>query len=248
MDYDKTEMPKTYAEGRNLAPAVLQLWMDAVAAHVDAGRVRNILDLGCGTGRFSGALARRFDADVFGIDPSIKMLREAPRNQDRSRVFYACGSAEALPMDANSVDVIFISMAFHHFTDPMMAARECRRVMRNRGRLCLRTATQDKIPRYPYVPYFPGSRVLLEQRLPSLRAQCETFKATSFKIVFCGDVVQQIASDYREYAEKLALRADSILVSLKDEEFEAGIAAICREKTKGPIVEPIDFAVFEKVG
>jgi ubiquinone/menaquinone biosynthesis C-methylase UbiE len=206
------------------------------------------LDLGCGTGRFSGALARRFDADVFGIDPSIKMLREAPRNQDRSRVFYACGSAEALPMDANSVDVIFISMAFHHFTDPMMAARECRRVMRNRGRLCLRTATQDKIPRYPYVPYFPGSRVLLEQRLPSLRAQCETFKATSFKIVFCGDVVQQIASDYREYAEKLALRADSILVSLKDEEFEAGIAAICREKTKGPIVEPIDFAVFEKVG
>jgi ubiquinone/menaquinone biosynthesis C-methylase UbiE len=248
MDYDKTEMPKTYAQGRNLAPAVLQLWMDVVAAHVDAGQVRSILDLGCGTGRFSGALSGRFGADVIGIDPSRKMLGEARRNQDRSRVFYACGSAEALPLDANSVDAIFISMAFHHFTDPMMAARECRRVLRNRGRLCLRTGTLDKISRYPYVPYFPGSRALLEERLPSLKAQCETFKATSFEIVFCGDVVQQIASDYREYAEKLALRADSILVSLEDEEFEAGIAAIRAEKANGPIMEPIDFVVFEKVG
>src|SRR5438876_12065580 len=36
----------------------------------------NVLDLGCGTGRLSQALAVHFDATVIGIDPSRKMLTQ----------------------------------------------------------------------------------------------------------------------------------------------------------------------------
>lgn len=246
MDYDKTEMPRTYAQARDHGPAVLQLWMDAVAAHVECGRAGIILDLGCGTGRFSGALARRFGATVVGIDPSGKMLAEAPGHADGPRVFYARGTAEALPLRANSVDLIFMSMVFHHFTDRAMATRECRRVLRQGGRACLRTGSRDRISDYPYVPYFPTSRTLLEQRLPSLEAQCEAFRAAAFEMVSSGIVTQQVASNWQAYADKLALKADSILASLDDEEFDDGIAALRAEKATGPVVEPIDFVVFEK--
>jgi ubiquinone/menaquinone biosynthesis C-methylase UbiE len=246
VDYDKTNMASTYSQGRALGPAVFKLWMDVVAAHVEVGAVRTVLDLGCGTGRFSQALATRFDATVIGIDPSSKMLDQARRNVKHSQIFYAGGTAEALPMPANSVDLIFISMVFHHFTDPEGAARECRRVLRQSGRVFLRTATQERIPSYPYVPYFPASRTLLEQRLPSLGSQRRAFESASFQPKFSGCLVQEVASDYAVYADKLALKADSILVSLNDDEFEAGIRALRSEKPEGPIVEPIDFVVFEK--
>jgi ubiquinone/menaquinone biosynthesis C-methylase UbiE len=246
MDYDKTDIPQTYKQGRDLGPAMTELWMNTVASHVDARTVRWVLDLGCGTGRFSQALAKRFDAVVIGLDPSGKMLAEAQRDLNRARVFYSCGFAEALPLASDSIDLVFISMVFHHFKDPQAVARECRRILRKNGRLCLRTASREKIPLYPYVPYFPTSTILLEQRIPALAFQCEVFQAASFQILFCGNITQQIATDYSAYADKLALKADSILVSLADEEFEAGIAALRREKPAGPITEPIDFVVFQK--
>jgi ubiquinone/menaquinone biosynthesis C-methylase UbiE len=141
---------------------------------------------------------------------------------------------------------VFMSMVFHHFTDPRAVAEECSRVLQPEGRLCLRTGSREKIPVYPYVPYFPGSVPLLEQRLPSIQFQREVFEAASFKVIFAGEVRQQIAPDFMTYAGKVALKADSVLVSLDDREFDAGMAMLRAERTPGPIVEPIDFLVFTK--
>ncbi|HEV2178913.1 MAG TPA: class I SAM-dependent methyltransferase [Gemmatimonadaceae bacterium] len=68
-DYDSTDIPAGNDRARNHGPEVLDLWMRTVADHVESGSVRRILDLGCDTGRFSEALAARFDADVIGLDP-----------------------------------------------------------------------------------------------------------------------------------------------------------------------------------
>jgi ubiquinone/menaquinone biosynthesis C-methylase UbiE len=246
MDYDRTDMASTYKRGRDLDPEVQQQWMDVVAAHVDSKNVRAVLDLGCGTGRFSDSLAERFNAEVFGIDPSQKMLDEAQRHQTDPRVSYARGSAEFIPVRSESVDLVFISMVFHHFNDPRAVAGECSRVLRRDGSIFLRTGCRERIPVYPYVPYFPGTVSLLEQRLPSIQFQREVFEAASFKVLFAGDVTQKIAPNFAAYADKIALRADSILVSLGDREFDAGVARLRAEKKRGPIVEPIDFVVFGK--
>jgi hypothetical protein len=106
----------------------------------------------------------------------------------------------------------------------------------------------EQIPNYPYVPFFPTSRPVLEQRLSSLASTCEVFEAASFQKFFSGLVIQQIAPDYSAYAEKLALGADSILASLEPSEFAAGLDALRSHGvsvgSSMRVVEPIDFIVF----
>src|SRR5215216_1739799 len=133
MDYDSTDIPSGYDRGRDHGPEVLELWMNFVASCVGKQRLNTILDLGCGTGRFSESLAAHFDAEVVGIDPSKKMLDQAQRKRRDCRVRYQSGCGEAIPLDNDSVDLIFMSMSFHHFENKLLAARECRRVLRDRA-------------------------------------------------------------------------------------------------------------------
>src|SRR5262245_50840146 len=99
--------------------------MELVASHASP-TVRTILDLGCGTGRFAFPLAARFSAPVIGVDPSAKMLAEGRRDR---RVYFVQGQGEHLPLRDRAVDLVFTSMAYHHFTQPGVVAAECRRVL-----------------------------------------------------------------------------------------------------------------------
>ena len=166
MNYDQTDMPAAYDAGRGYSPSVLAYWLEVIAQSVPRGSVSEILDLGCGTGRYSNALADFYDANVIAIDPSEKMLAEA-RRKASSRVRCERASAESLPLPNASVDMAFISMAFHHFDHPDRAAAECRRVLRPNGSVCLRAGTIDRIDSYAYVDFFPGSRPILHRVLQS---------------------------------------------------------------------------------
>lgn len=153
MNYDLTKIPAAYDRCRDHGPEVLNLWMNAIQARLEREPISRILDLGCGTGRFSESLAIRFDAEVIGVDPSIKMLDIARRKAHDGRVQYMQGAAEAIPLPSSSVDMIFISMSFHHFRDTRLAAHECRRVLSENGRVFLRAGSREEIPSYPYVPF-----------------------------------------------------------------------------------------------
>jgi trans-aconitate methyltransferase len=48
-------------------------------AHVDRTAISLVVDLGCGTGRFSEMLAAELGARVIGLDPSEKMIDQARR-------------------------------------------------------------------------------------------------------------------------------------------------------------------------
>ena len=91
MDYDATDIAVTYDRGRDHGPEFLDLWMDVVSSHVKDQHTKRILDLGCGTGRFSEALRTRFDAEVVGIDPSQKMLEQARSKPSAARIRYESG-------------------------------------------------------------------------------------------------------------------------------------------------------------
>lgn len=253
MDYDTTDIAVTYDRGRDHGPEFLDLWMNVVSSHVKDQRTKRILDLGCGTGRFTEALAVRFDAQVIGVDPSKKMLEQARSKPHDRRIRYEPGRGESIPLPDNSVDLIFMSMIFHHFDDPALVARECRRVLRREndyrdgGTAFLRAGTRERIRSYPYVEFFPASRAILTEVLPANAFVREVFEAAGFRMVTLEVVTQEIAPSYAAYAEKLSAGADSVLASLSRRDFDAGMKALqahAEHRDGEAVFEPIDVFVF----
>jgi ubiquinone/menaquinone biosynthesis C-methylase UbiE len=243
VDYDRTSIPAVYDRGRDHGPEVLSLWMRVIESHVDGGSISTVLDLGCGTGRFSEGLANRFSARVVCVDPSEKMLEQACRKRQRNGIHFGRGIAEAIPLVDGAVDMIFMSMSFHHFRDPDRAAGECRRVLRPNGSVVVRTGTREQIQSYPYVPFFPSTRSMLEDLLPDRPGLCAVFERAGFRCVESQIVTQTIAPNWAAYADKLSAGGDSVLARLGEDELGRGLEAIRRYSDgpgEQPVVEPID--------
>jgi hypothetical protein len=78
-----------------------------------------------------------------------------------------------------------------------------------------------------------------------------TFCDSGFQLVGHELVRSAVASSWNAYAEKIAYRADSILVQLSDQEFEQGLAALYEHAASAPpneaVIELVDFFVFRSV-
>ncbi|HEX6639406.1 MAG TPA: class I SAM-dependent methyltransferase, partial [Steroidobacteraceae bacterium] len=89
--------------------------------------VRTILDLPCGTGRFTGGLARE-GFEVVGSDISLEMLRKAASTTDgRQQAVrgYVQANAEHLPLLDNSLDCV-VCIRFMMHVDPATRVRMLR--------------------------------------------------------------------------------------------------------------------------
>jgi SAM-dependent methyltransferase len=111
----------------------------------------SVLDLGCGEGRHSIALAERFGFSVRGVDPvprhielSNERLEEAAKGKPdlRQLVSFAPGFAEALPVEDASVDLIWCREVLVLVEELDLAFRECRRVLRPGGRMLIHDTFQ----------------------------------------------------------------------------------------------------------
>ncbi|XLY87750.1 malonyl-ACP O-methyltransferase BioC [Ectopseudomonas mendocina] len=93
---------------------------------------RRWLDLGCGTGHFTRALAERYaQGEGLAVDIAEGMLRHA-RPQGGAAHFIA-GDAEALPLQNDSVDLLFSSLALQWCGDFPRVLSEAQRVLRPGG-------------------------------------------------------------------------------------------------------------------
>lgn len=91
----------------------------------------SVLDVACGNGTLLGALSKRANIYGYGIDLSEKMIAAArERHPDCT---FAVGSCTPLPFESESMDVITVSCAFHHFENPCAFAGECMRVLKKNG-------------------------------------------------------------------------------------------------------------------
>jgi ubiquinone/menaquinone biosynthesis C-methylase UbiE len=96
-------------------------------------RIETALDLGAGTGKFTELLLGRAER-VIAIDPSDPML--AVLRAKLPTVTALLGTAEQMPVDDNSCDLVVVAQAFHWF-DRGPACAEIARVLRQGGALGL---------------------------------------------------------------------------------------------------------------
>lgn len=72
--YSKIETANRYDSARSLPSQTKTQWLDALRSSIPEQQIRKILDLGCGTGRFTAALGKAFECSVVGVEPSRAML------------------------------------------------------------------------------------------------------------------------------------------------------------------------------
>jgi ubiquinone/menaquinone biosynthesis C-methylase UbiE len=154
MDYDQTGIATSYDKARVLAPETVRLWQHLLSVDVAQTGMSLVVDLGCGTGRFSEILATHFGCQVIGIDPSRKMVEQARRKPTKGNISYRQGPAEAIPLSDGYADLVFMSMIYHHLNEPPVVARECHRVLRLGGYTCIRNGTRETD--FPHRHFFPG--------------------------------------------------------------------------------------------
>ncbi len=117
-------------------------WVDAAAGGLDGKRV---VDVGCGGGILSEAMAAR-GAKVLGIDLADKPLGVAKlhRLESGAAVDYRLVAAEALAAEApGSFDVVTCMELLEHVPDPASTIRACAALVRPGGTVVVSTINRN---------------------------------------------------------------------------------------------------------
>jgi ubiquinone/menaquinone biosynthesis C-methylase UbiE len=125
----------------HIVPVLINLAMQrqelvAYRSHVIPAAEGRVLEIGVGSGLNLPFYSRNVERLV-GLDPSSKLLSMVRRNLKRnaSPIELIEGSAEAIPLQTNSVDTVVITWTLCSIPDADRALREMHRVLRPGGHL-----------------------------------------------------------------------------------------------------------------
>lgn len=127
---------------------------------------RRVIDVACGTGNYTAALADR-GLSMVGLDVAPTML-DAARSK-RPDIEWIHADATAIPLDAGSFGGAVITLAIHHFADDAAVYREVFRVL-DRGTLVIFTATREQMRQYWLCEYFPRMMARAIEQMKDFRA------------------------------------------------------------------------------
>jgi SAM-dependent methyltransferase len=130
---------KAWVEGREILDQMLQPYADLLVADVSARPATHVLDVGCGNGATTLALAERLgpDARVVGVDISAPMLEVATARAEHARLpaTFINANAETYPFEPGSFDAIISRFGLMFFDDPLAAFVNLRSALKPGGTL-----------------------------------------------------------------------------------------------------------------
>lgn len=191
---------------------------------IGAGRPAAILEVGCGTGHWLGAVIG-LSPFVAGVEPSFGMLSRARVAVPRARLVRA--RAEMLPWRDASFDRVFCVNALHHFADRQRFFAEARRVLRpGGGLLTIGKDPHAERDEWWVYDYFPETREIDRARFAAVRTLRGELSRAGFAWAESSeaDRVEALMPVREAFAAGMVDRAyTSQLTVLTDEEFSAGV-------------------------
>ena len=112
-------------------------FLDLMGRRLDFDSVRSALDVGCGGGHWTRTVLSQLptDARMGGPDREAAFLALARERCDASRTEFMVGTAEKLPFEDNTFDLVTCQLVLIHVQDPLVALTELKRVLRPGGLL-----------------------------------------------------------------------------------------------------------------
>lgn len=181
-------------------------------------RGKTVLDYGCGAGDNSVLIAEH-GANVVGVDISPELIELSGRRMNRHRFQnydFKIGSAHELPLDDESVDVVY-GMAILHHLDLGLASREVFRVLKKGGRAIFSEPVRNsKTIRFirNLIPYesadvSPFERPLTDGELSEFAEPFSDYQSRAFSLPFVN-LIEVLGITGNKY--RLAVNADRALL------------------------------------
>ncbi len=123
-----------YMPGGNNQPALKRYsrLYNFISSHIDKNS--RILDVGCAMCGFLDYLSEQGLNNLYGIDLTEFFVNHVGKKEKYN---IKIGSAESIPFNDGSIDLLVIDQVIEHLSDPKKAFREARRVLVNGGMLCI---------------------------------------------------------------------------------------------------------------
>lgn len=169
-----------------------------------------VLDAGCGTGWGQARLVERYSqAQVLALDIALPMVQLAAKRPSwwskllgRSRQAYVCADIEALPIQQNSVDMVWSNLAIQWCNDIDLTFRELHRTLRPDGLLMFSTFGPD---------------TLMELRAASSNDETHSHVNRFFDMHDIGDALVRAGfADPVMDVERFTLTYDDVLSLMRD--------------------------------
>lgn len=129
---------KRQAETLSVAPVFTDSGiLEQIHAAIKPTKKMNLLDLGCGPGIVTAAMAPDV-REVVAYDLTPEMLNQAMKRCQEAglkNVRFELGRAEHLPFEDESFDGVVTRLTIHHFLDPRPVMSEVVRVTRRGGKV-----------------------------------------------------------------------------------------------------------------
>jgi SAM-dependent methyltransferase len=194
---------------------------------------RRLLDLGCGTGRFTVLAAERLGARVWGVDRSAEMLREARARPGAARVGWKQADATSLPFKDGWFDAVHSHLVLHLVDDRQAAVAEMRRVLAPGGRAVVGTFAPGHFRGFFLNPYFPSIPAIDLARFPDPAELCAEMAAAGLERAQIDRFDQPVTAAAADVLERVRGRYISTLRLLDEDEYRAGLARLEADVASG---------------
>ena len=227
IDYD--QISQIYDDVRR---ADLDL-INAFLEHLQLNETSRVLDIGCGTGNYTGLLQKVTHAQLFGVDPSQGMLEKALLKNPQ--ITFRQAEAASLPFASDFFDFSYMIDVIHHIPDIAALFTEIERVLKPGGSLCIVTQSHQQIAARPIAQFFPGIIVADQQRYPDLPSIIEAGQAIGLvhartDLSGVGDAIE-LGQPFLELVRK---KGYSMLHLISPEEYSQGLEALEQRLLAGP--------------